>query len=104
MSSGTFRISVSTVLAFLRRSSSFSVSSAQLVMASNNNELIAHANIFFMFMRPPRTDMVVVTPGRKPQYGSTLAPGDTFTQEFPSPNDSGLHHSLFSIYMKRAIR
>jgi hypothetical protein len=43
-----------------------------------------------MFMRPPKTDLVVVTPGRKPKYGSTLAPGDTFTQEFPPPNDSGL--------------
>src|SRR5580658_2801122 len=52
MSSGIFRISVSTMLAFFRRSSSFSLSSAQPLIASNN-ALIAHANIFF-FMGPPR--------------------------------------------------
>src|SRR5258708_36142879 len=46
MSSGIFRISVSTVPAFFRRSSSFSLSSAQLVIASNN-ALIAQTNILF---------------------------------------------------------
>src|SRR5712671_2004712 len=46
MSSGRFRISVSTVPAFFRRSASFSLSSAQLVIASNN-ALIAQTNILF---------------------------------------------------------
>src|SRR5260370_5153408 len=46
MSSGIFRISVNTVPAFFRRSSSFSLSSAQLVIASNN-ALIAQTNILF---------------------------------------------------------
>ena len=46
MSSGIFRISISTVPAFFRRSSSFSLSSAQLLIASNN-ALIAHTNILF---------------------------------------------------------
>src|SRR5208282_3608065 len=61
MSSGMFRISVSTVPAFFRRSSSFSSSFAQLVIVSNNalivsnNALIANANILF-FMGPPRNE------------------------------------------------
>src|ERR1700688_4195 len=46
MSSGIFRISLSTVPAFFRRSSSFSLSSAQLVIASNN-ALIAQTNMLF---------------------------------------------------------
>ena len=47
MSSGIFKISVSTVPAFFRRSSSFSLSSAQLVLASKS-ALVANTNILFL--------------------------------------------------------
>src|SRR5215469_295077 len=72
MFSGIFRISVSTVPACLKRSSSLATSAAQLAVVSNN-ALIEHANN--LFIGPPKNEnRVAVIPSSQPT-SKTLSSG-----------------------------
>src|SRR5215475_16192924 len=86
MFSGIFRISVSTVPACLRRSSSFATLAAQPVVASNN-AVIEHANIL-VFIGPPKNEnRVAVTPSWQPT-SKPFAHGGTATHGLPIEKSS----------------
>src|SRR5215469_13255141 len=82
MFSGIFRISVSTVPACLKRSSSFATLAAQPAVASNN-AVIEHANIL-VFIGPPKNEnRVGVTPSSQPTSRKRFAHGGTATHGLP---------------------
>src|SRR5215467_75605 len=86
MFSGIFRISVSTVPACLRRSSSFATLAAQPAVASNN-AVIEHANIL-VFIGPPKNEnTVAVTPSWQPT-SKRFAHGGTATHGLPTEKSS----------------